>query len=203
MMRLRSSALSPWVRKVRVVAFELGVDDAIELVPTQLRVDDPPFWAANPLAKIPVLTLEDGTSYFDSGVICEYLDATYGQHRLLPVSGPARWSALTAIALADGVTEAGLIARQENMKPPPMRSQEQIDLQLAKVGRGLDRLQDDVPDATGTFDLRHIAAACSIGWLVLRFGKEDILSGRRSLLRWYEAVATRPSMMATAPPEQA
>jgi glutathione S-transferase len=201
-MRLRFSPVSPYVRKVRVVAHELGIDNAIELVPTTLRVDDPPFWAANPLAKIPVLTLEGGTSYFDSAVICEYLDATYGQHRLLAEAGPARWSALTTIALADGVTEAGMLARAEGLKAPELRSQEQIELQRAKVARGLDRLQDDVAEMAGEFDLRRIAAACAIGWLVLRFGKDEILSGRGQLLRWYETVAARPSMIATAPPEQ-
>jgi glutathione S-transferase len=203
MMRLRFAPLSPYVRKVRVVAHELGIADTIELVPTQLRVDDPPFWAANPLAKIPVLTLADGTSYFDSVVICEYLDATYGQHRLVPVSGPARWRALTTIALADGMTEAGMIARQENLKPRETRSAGQVNLQLAKVQRGLDRLQEDVRDAAGKFLLPQITAACSIGWLVLRFGSEEILSGRSALKRWYDGVSARPSMIATAPLESA
>src|ERR1700704_1662463 len=98
-MKLRFSSHSPYVRKVRVVAHELGISDRMMLVPTALRINDPDFWHDNPLGKIPVLTTDDGLSYADSVVICEYLDASFGAHRLLPADGARRWRALTTVAL--------------------------------------------------------------------------------------------------------
>ena len=199
MMRLRSSAHSPYVRKVTVVAHELGISHLIELVPTKLRTEDPAFWDANPLAKIPVLTLDDGTSYFDSNVICDYLDATFVGRRMLPADGPHRWSALTIVALADGVTAAGMLVRQENLKKPELRSSDLIALQMGKVDRGLNRLQHDLASRSTGFDLPGIATACAIGWLVLRFGEDTILDPRPGLRAWYGTVAARPSMQATIP----
>jgi len=201
MMRLRSSSHSPYVRKVCVVAHELGIWPRIELVPTKLRTENPEFWNDNPLAKIPVLTTEDGTTYFESDVICEYLDATFGNRRLLPGDGPARWRALTTMALADGVTAAGMLVRQENMKPAERRSSELIALQTGKVDRGLNRLQRDVANRSSDFDLPGIATACAIGWLAFRLGDAAILGSRDELRTWYQAVAARPSMQATVPVE--
>lgn len=201
-MQLRWSPLSPYVRKVCVVAHELGIWHLIELVPTALRVDDPAFFAANPLAKIPVLTIDDGSSYFDSVVICEYLDATFGDHRLLPAKGPRRFRALTSIALADGIADAGVLVRGELARSPEARAADNIAFQMAKVERGLDRLQQELARAA-EFDLPGIAAACAIGWLVFRFGNDTILAPRRDLARWYDGVAARPSMQATAPTENA
>ena len=206
-MRLRFSVHSPYVRKVRVVAHELGVSHRIEQVPTTLRTQDPAFWSENPLAKIPVLTLEDGASYADSTVICEYLDATFGGHRLLPLRGDARWRALTTIALADGVTDAGMLARQELLRPPELKSAEHFDFQLAKVARGLDRLQETVAEASDgesdAFDLPRIATACCLGWLELRFGSEYVFTGRQPLSGWYRRVCERPSMQTTRPDHHA
>jgi glutathione S-transferase len=199
MMRLRSSSHSPYVRKVCVVAHELGIWPRIQLIPTKLRTEDPEFWDENPLAKIPVLTTEDGTSYFDSDVICEYLDATFGNRRLLPADGPARWRGLTIMALADGITAAGLLVRQERGKPAEQRSSDQIAQQMGKVDRGLDRLQREVANGANEFDLPGIATACALGWLTFRFGEEELLGSRDALRTWYHAVGARPSMRATVP----
>ncbi|CAN5544895.1 hypothetical protein BH09MYX1_BH09MYX1_16270 [soil metagenome] len=74
-MKLYYTSTSPFVRKVLVTAHELGVADRIEttfLRPTPTKAD-PTLSKDNPLSKIPVLILADGTSLFDSAVICEYL----------------------------------------------------------------------------------------------------------------------------------
>lgn len=200
MMHLRFSELSPYARKVRVVAHELGIADHLRLVPTTLRVDDPDFWKLNPLGKIPTLLNDHGLAYFDSPVICEYLDAKFGGNKLLPASGAERWEALTIAALADGMTDAGMLARQETLRPEPLRSAENHDFQFGKVHRSLARLEGILSQQSQPpFDFGWIAVACSLSWLVLRFGSEEILRRRSALARWHETVALRPSMLATAP----
>lgn len=199
-MKLRCTDVSPYTRKVRVVAHELGVHGRIELVPTALRTEDPDFWRANPLAKIPVLTTDDGRHLHDSTVICEYLDAQWGRSTLLPAQGDARWDAMTLVSLSDGIVDAGMLVRAEMARPADQQSAALMLLQLDKMARGLDHLAQALParQAQG-FDLAAIAAACAVGWLVLRFGADRILSGRPALEAWFDEVSQRPSMQATRP----
>ncbi len=90
-MKLRFSAASPFVRKVTVVALETGLDAKIERVPTSVLPTKPDaeYQKANPLAKVPALTLDSGESLFDSRVICEYLDSLHGGAKMFPASGTA------------------------------------------------------------------------------------------------------------------
>ena len=73
MMILRSAAPSPFGRKVQIALSVLGFDD-VKLEPTDTMDTRDPVREQNPLGKIPVLIGDDGTAYYDSRVILEYLD---------------------------------------------------------------------------------------------------------------------------------
>ena len=78
MMVLRSSPASPFGRKVRIAIALLGFGGE-----TRVDTADPTDLAdtlrrQNPLGKIPVLIAEDGTAYYDSRVILEFLDERAG-----------------------------------------------------------------------------------------------------------------------------
>ena len=139
-MELRYGNLSPYVRKVRVVAEELGIADRIRLVLTNTREKPEEIVPLNPLGKIPTLVTDDGI-IFDSPVICEYLDATFGAHRFLPASGPRRWEVMTRVALADGIIDSAIMSRQEKARPAAQQSAESIDWQWRKIKAGLDRFE--------------------------------------------------------------
>src|SRR3954452_2785519 len=104
-MKLRHNPASPYVRKVMVVAHELGLADKIELLSTAVSPveSNAALAAENPLMKIPALTTDDGQVLFDSPVICEYLDSLAGGGKVFPASGKARWTALCQQALGDGI----------------------------------------------------------------------------------------------------
>src|SRR5262245_47183778 len=99
-MKLLSSLLSPYVRKVRIAADMKGLLPKIELVPVDTNIpNNPEINGANPLAKVPALIV-DGTSIFDSHVICEYLDqAAPTPPVLFPKAGRERIKTLTLGAL--------------------------------------------------------------------------------------------------------
>lgn len=201
-MRLRYTTNSPFARKVRVLAHELGIADSIELVSTALRTEDPGFWADNPVAKVPVLITEGGLRLSDSNVICEYLEATRGGGRLLAASGAPRWQALTLVSLADAVVEAAIQARIEKARPPEQQQGARIEQEMARLGRGLDAIQDAVRgDLPGepVFALSGIAIACALGWLELRMGADVVFGSRPELARWWALAQARPSMLATRP----
>ena len=91
-MRLLSSPLSPYGRKVRLAAAIKGVEDSIALIAADTNPgDSAEINSANPLGKIPILIAE-GMQIFDSHVICEYLDSLAPQPLLFPKAGPERWT---------------------------------------------------------------------------------------------------------------
>jgi glutathione S-transferase len=167
MMILRSAPASPFGRKVKIAADILGFHDDIEVVPADTNNPDPSLLAQNPLGKIPILILADGTALFDSRVIVDYLDGLGGGHRLVPAVGEARSRILTAAALADGIAEAALlIVYEKRFRPPDLRSQAWLDRQASKVSRALKIFEAAPP--RGARDIAHIGLACALGYLDLR-----------------------------------
>ena len=73
-MQLRSSPSSPFGRKVKMATYILGFDDQVTPVLTDTLDPNDSICEVNPLGKIPALE-DDGTTYYDSRVIMEYLDA--------------------------------------------------------------------------------------------------------------------------------
>ena len=201
-MKLHYSAASPYVRKVRVVARECGLEDEIENIEgaTSPIAPNQALAADNPVAKVPTLVLDDGSTLYDSRVIAEYLDSLHDGPRLFPEAGPARWTALRRQALADAILDAGIITRYETfLRPEALRWEEWIAGQKGKVSRGLDVLEGEADDFADTVDIATIAIACALEWLDFRYGEDDWRSGRPRLAAWLEGFAARPSMRATRP----
>ena len=90
-MKLWYSPPSPFARKVRVAAIELGLAGRIEEIRIAVAPHKPneAFARNNPLMKIPALETGEGSVFYDSRVICEYLDALAGGARLFPAGGDA------------------------------------------------------------------------------------------------------------------
>lgn len=169
MLTLRSSPASPFGRKVKIAAMELGLMDRIEVAVADTNDPSEPLRQQNPLGKIPTLVLEDGTTLFDSRVICEYLDFIAGGHRLFP-EGEARFAQLRLMALADGLADAALLQVYEvRFRPEEGRNAAWVANQAGKVSRALAALEAAPPAYSGRPRIGEIALACALGYLDLRF----------------------------------
>jgi glutathione S-transferase len=197
-MELRFALLSPYARKVRVVAHEAGVAERIEMTVVNVREKPEDIVSWNPLGKIPAMRLDDGRVLYDSPVICEYLDTEFGGRRLLPASGPERWRILTRAALVDGALDAAILARNERLRSVERQSQEWIDWQLGKMLRALDTLEAEVP-TFGDLDLGLVSVGCAMGYLPLRIPEAKDPARWPRLNAWYEQALTRPSFAKTVP----
>jgi glutathione S-transferase len=113
MLRLRYHPASPYARKVRIAAAELGLADRIEPSVTDTANPADPIREQNPLGKIPTLLLEDGSAIYDSRVIVAYLDHLGGAGKLIPLDPARRFAALRLEALGDGICDAALLIRYE------------------------------------------------------------------------------------------
>jgi len=73
MVTLRTGFGSPFGRKARIAVSVLGLDDKVKVEPASTQDDSDPLPKQNPLGKVPVLILDDGSTLFDSPVVLEYL----------------------------------------------------------------------------------------------------------------------------------
>ncbi len=91
-MKLHWSPRSPFVRKVMIVAHELGLVDRLDCTRTVAATTKPHdvLMKDNPLSKLPTLVLADGTVIYDSPVICEYFDSLHDGRKLFPAAMPER-----------------------------------------------------------------------------------------------------------------
>lgn len=200
-MKLLFSPQSPYVRKVMIVAYELGCLSEIETVPTAAHPvqRNAALIAANPLGQIPALELADGRVIYDSRVICEYLNEACGG-TIVPATGPARWRALTEQALGDGMLAAALLARYETAaRPLELRWPAWLEGQLDKAVTGLDAIERDAASLTHRVDIGTITIACALGYLDLRFPDFGWRTRIPRVAEWEARFAARDSLRATAP----
>ncbi|MFA5521197.1 MAG: glutathione S-transferase [Castellaniella sp.] len=199
-MKMYYSASSPFVRKVMMVAHELGVADRIERLDSAVHPVrfDASVVAHNPLGQVPTFFTEHGEVLYDSRVICEYLDAVHGSGNIFPVAGPARWRALREQALADGALQAGLLVRYElTVRAPAQHNQDWITGQRRKLVDALAVIDAEVP--AQRLDIGTISLACLLGYLDFRFPDIDWRSRHPDLVPWMDAFSRRPSFQATKP----
>jgi glutathione S-transferase len=185
MMILRSSPPSPFGRKIKIAASLTGAKDKIDVIFADTNDPTEVLRSQNPLGKIPVLILEDGTTLYDSRVILEYLDWLAGGDVLIPAEPKARFATLTRAALADGILDAAiLLIYEERFRAPEQRSTKWTDYQAEKIARGLEIVEAAPP--TGRRDVAHIGLACALGYLDLRFSGKWRES-HKTLVAWLAA----------------
>lgn len=201
-MKLIGSLTSPFVRKVRIVAMEKHID-------LEFSVDVP--WTpdtkvpdANPLGKVPVLVMDDGSTLFDSRVIAEYLDSVTPVSRLIPEGNRQRIAVKRWEALADGIVDAAaLIFLERTRRAPEHQSQDWIVRQEQKVFRGLEAMSEELGEkkfCTGeTMNLADIAVGCALGYLDFRFAEINWREAHPNLARLAEKLFAMEPFQATVP----
>ena len=169
-MQLRSSPSSPFGRKVKMATYILGFDDQVTPVLTDTLDPNDSICEVNPLGKIPALE-DNGTTYYDSRVIMEYLDAKAGGGKIIPASGAARYEALTRAALMDGILDAAiLVIYERRMRPEDKYVESVVERQRGKIIRGLEAIAAENPSySNGAMpDIGEIGLACVLDYLDFR-----------------------------------
>ena len=170
MMILRLTPPSPFGRKVSIAASVLGLSAEIKIESADTNDPADTLRRQNPLGKIPVLLIEDGTSLYDSRVILEYLDHRAGGGKIIPREPGARFAALRLQALADGLTDAQiLVLYEKRWREPEHHVAKWVDYQADKIKRGLAALEADPPSLGAMPNVGDIALACFLGHRDLRF----------------------------------
>ena len=204
-MKLIASLTSPYARKVRIVLAEKKIEcDLVEESPWSEETAVPRY---NPLGKVPVLVLDDGSTLFDSRVIVQYLDTVSPVSRLIPEAGRQRIAVKRWEALADGLCDAAAAIVIERRRPAKQQSREWIDRQSAKVELALKELAGDLGERAWcngeAYSLADIATGCALGYLDLRQPSIDWRGPYPNLVKLAEKLARRSSFAETVAPAQA
>jgi glutathione S-transferase len=203
-MKLTFAPTSPYVRKVRIAAIELGLIDRIELVPTTVQPtkDNTEYQRdISPLRKIPALITDSGTAIVDSYVIVEYLDELAGGGKLIPASGEARWRVKTEHAITQGMLEAMLLCRYETfLRPEDKRWTNWVDDQWDRAWQGFAMFERRADTLARPLDIAQIALVCVLGYADFRFADRNWRKAFPKLAAFHETMMKRPSVRDTVPP---
>ena len=201
-MKLVGSLTSPFVRKVRIVlsekriVYDFDVDIPWE---SDTRVAE-----HNPLGKVPILIMDDGTTLYDSRVIVDYLDSANPVSRLMPEFNRERSMVKRWEALADGISDAATTIFLERKRPESLQSTEWISRQQKKAMLGLEVAARDLGDKKwcegNVYTLADVALGCTLGYLSFRFPE---MKWRMfpNLVRLIDTLEERASFIETAPKE--
>ena len=206
-MRLFLSPRAPSPRRVTMFMAEKGIE-GIEAVNVDLNANEhkrDAFRARSPLAKVPVLELDDGRMLGETRAICTYLEGRWPEPNLMGADATERAFIEMAdrrieLYLLGGIancirhTHPGLAVLEQPQFPDFGRSQGE----KVRVGaRWLDAELAHAPFVAGErFTIADITSFCAIefarGLMKFRPGDEAM----PALQAWRDRIAARPSAAA-------
>ncbi|MEM6974221.1 MAG: glutathione S-transferase family protein [Pseudomonadota bacterium] len=162
--------LSPYTR--RVVMWLILQGRAFEQRPLALTVaeDRETLSKISPVARVPALVVDDGAVLTESLMICDWLDDSAPEKRLVPATGSARRDCLMRLAVLSATTDKGVALFYEaGRRPEDLRWSDWIEHLTGQVTRGLAQLETMAPEqgfwgGAGP-DGSDLAAACLMDFL--------------------------------------
>lgn len=205
-MKVFGFPLSPFVRKVHLVAAEKGI--AVEAVAANPRDPSPEFAAASPFRKIPAL--QDGDFCLaDSTAITTYFDALHPEPQMLPGDARAKAKAIWFEEMADTIFSAagGKVVFNRFVAPKVLGipgDEAAAELGLKELEPIFAYVESAAPAdgwlAGAGFSIGDIAVASVIRTLAYAGVEPDPVQHPR-LIAWYDRVKARPAWQAVAEAE--
>ncbi len=191
-MKLYGTTTSPFVRRVRVVAAELG--EPIERIDTAPAAGQARLRELSPIRKVPVAELGGGRVLYDSRAILDQLDTTHGwRARLAPGREP--WQDGNVVNACDAALDSVIqlfylrrdgIAIDGNVFAT--RQLERTDAIFAWLGGKLSTTQ---------LGLAEVSLCCALDWMDFRHSYATERAAAVAAVR--AAWRDRPSLVSTRP----
>ena len=202
-MKLYDTKTAPNPRRVRIFLAEKGVDipvEQVDLMKFGCQTDE--FTAKNPMQRVPVLELDDGTCISESVAICRYIEEIHPDPALFGTTPVEK----AEIEMWNRRVETHILQNVANV----FRNTSEAMAHLVKpqvpeyAAACLPKLNEDVTWLDGvmadrefiagdTFSIADITAICGLDFMRVT-GKK--LDNEPNLTRWREAMKARPSYMA-------
>jgi glutathione S-transferase len=195
-MKLYGTTTSPFVRRVRVVAAEVG--EPIDRIDTATDAGQAALREVSPIRKVPVAVV-DGRTLYDSHVIIDWLIQTRGFGELAPARD--RWREHNLMSAVDGALDSVLplfYLRRDGVAidgtPYATRQLDRADAIFAWLA---GQLAPDRRSFAGGFGLAELAVITALDWMEFRASYPTERASGLAALR--AAWAERPALVATRP----
>jgi glutathione S-transferase len=198
-MKLYGDVISPFTRMCLVTAHEIGLKDSLRLVGTAVKPAEVNAHLSllSPVGKIPVLETDHGHAIYDSRVIMEYLAHHAGDKSFFPDDGVKRFRILTLLALAQGIADAAVAKRYEQVQRPEAMRWPEYRLRLkARIEQGLDDIEANGMETLLDVHAGSVAVACMLGYIDYRHDALNWRKGRPHLSAFDKRFNSRMSMEA-------
>jgi glutathione S-transferase len=202
-MKLHTSARAPNPRRVDMFIAEKGIEgitrEFVDLNAGEHRL--PAFTARNPMARVPVLELDDGRYLAESRAICTYLEGLYPEPNLMGANAEERafiemadrqveFHLMLAIANFVRHTHPGLATLESPQFPDFGAAQGKKMLEVARLFDA--RLSSQPWIAGSRFTIADITAFCAVEFArLVKFKPAE--AGLIHLAAWRDRMAERPS----------
>jgi len=144
-MKLYSAPISPFAARVRTALYAKNIPCEV-LPPPAAGLKCAEFLALNPMGKIPVLVLDDGTCIPESETILEYLEDAYPAVSLRPEDPKERALMRTLIRVTENYVSTPMFRLFAHLNPAT-RDDAVVAAETARVKQGLEYLERYVADA--------------------------------------------------------
>lgn len=191
-------------RRVRIFLAEKGISVPLVQVDLMaLQQKTPEIMALNPLMRVPILELDDGTALTESVAICRYFEELHPEPPLMGTDARDRalvemWNRRMELNLGAAI---GAVARHgiKGMATlEPIQVPEWADFNRGLVPGLLQWLNDELAErdfiAGPRYTIADITALCMIDFM--KVTKMPIGENNQNLLRWHRSVSDRPSAQA-------
>ena len=202
-MKLYDSKTAPNPRRLRIFIAEKGIEIPTEQVDIgKMETRTPEFMAINPLARVPVLELDDGSNISESIAICRYLEALHPEPSLFGTTPNEKahiemWTHRVEYELAQNVFHCF------------QNTHDYMKERMQQVPEFGDLCRERANDFCGLMNQRlgeskflggdHYSMADISALMALDFGKVVKIRAAKehtNLQRWHEEVSARPSAKA-------
>lgn len=197
-MLLYGTVTSPFVRRVRVVAEELGLP--VTMVDSSTADGQDRLRRLTPIWKVPIAEV-DGQVIFDSGRIIEYLIEEHGHGSLRATRPATRVEERNLIAAIDGALEAAIrlfYVKRDGQDPGQIPYLAKERDRITEVMGWLDRrVEGGYCTSDRRFGLAELALYTSLAWM--RFRDAYPVERHSNLVNFEAEHQRRPSLASTAP----
>lgn len=201
-MKIYETSTAPSPRRVRIFLAEKGLLDKVTFEQLDIQAGEnitPEFRLKNPIAKVPVLELDDGSYISESVAICRYFEALYPENPLMGVTPKEQaeiemWQRRCEIYFFNivGMGFQHTTGYFADRMQPNKEWGEQCVKGAAKFFRVLEaQLSQNEFIAGDSYSIADITALVTVDFA--RVIKVRISEDMPNVLRWYEAVKQRPS----------
>jgi len=197
-MKLFLNTTSPYARLVQVLLLETGLDAQTELVMIDPWNAGAELLEANPAAKIPALSLDDGTHLVESACIADHLIARSGKASLAPLSHPDASRRLERLGLARAAMDCAFGAViQERFGAASVLAERWL-ASLPRIAARLETLLGRTEDEEQP-DLADLTLAVAFSYIDFRLPAVAWRPNAPHLAAYLDKLDRRPSLIATRP----